>query len=178
MKKTARVLKDCDSSSCRTSVDEDDSEGSLANFIEHDSQEEDEGGDGDASYEEEDENAGESDDDEVTQKAKRARVHTDQTEEDAEGEETATEEDADEAIKRQYTTEMETACGSVITSTGVRRSMRSNKGRAPIRYVDEDYVELMLEDVDSEDREALACEITDDEEEEEHTGGEEEEDST
>ena len=160
---------DCSSSSCRTSSQgEDESEGSLADFIEHDSDE----GDGEESYEEDEHlqssaRDDESEDEQVTRASKRPRTHAlagddaDDDEKEEDVDETTTEEDPDEAIKRQYRPEMETTCGSVITDTGVRRSMRSNKGRAPVRYVDEDYAELMLEDVGSEDREALAQELTD-----------------
>lgn len=155
---------ECESSSVRTSSDdEDDSEGSLADFIEHDSDE----GNGDESYDNDSNETGEdeSEDQQVTRQAKRARLIADEENEDeGDVEETTTEEDADEVIKRQYRPEMETMCGSIITDTGVRRSMRSNKGRAPVRYVDDDYAELMLEDVASEDREALVRELSDSDE--------------
>lgn len=163
----AKQRDDCSSGSCRTSSDaEEESEGSLADFIEHDSDE----GNGDDSYHDDDDSsdANESDDEQVTRPRKRTRrLLSDEEDDQEEGdmEEATTEEDADEAIKRQYTPDMETTCGSVITDTGVRRSMRSNKGRAPVRYVDDSYAELMLEDVGSEDRDALAQELTDDEDE-------------
>lgn len=155
LKKLPHPRDDCSSSSCKTSSDgEDDSEGSLADFIEHDSDE----GNGEESYNDEEEGSedDESEDDQVTRPGKRARRLAD--EEDVE--ETTTEEDADEAIKREYRPDME-MYGSVMTDTGVRRSMRTNKGRAPVRYVDDDYAELMLEDVASEDRDALARELSD-----------------
>lgn len=163
VRKLPHPREECSSSSCRTSSDGDESEGSLADFIEHDSQE----GDGDESYTQDDgEEEEESDEEQVTRAAKRARTHAGMPADGEEdGEEATTEEDGDEAVKRQYNPEMEMSTGSVMTDTGVRRSMRSNKGRAPVRYVDEDYAALMLEDVGSEDREALALELTEEEEE-------------
>lgn len=165
---SAKQRDDCSSGSCRTSSDaEEESEGSLADFIEHDSDE----GNGDESYHDDDSSdANEFDDEQVTRPRKRTRrLLSDEEDDQEEGdvEEATTEEDADEAIKRQYTPDMETTCGSVITDTGVRRSMRSNKGRAPVRYVDDSYAELMLEDVGSEDRDALVQELqlTDNEDE-------------
>ncbi len=52
----------------------------------------------------------------------------------------------DSMVASQYNQSMENE-GLVTTATGVRRSMR--KSKAPVRYVDEDYVGLMVEDVDS-----------------------------
>lgn len=124
--------------------EETGSEGSLADFIEHDSDELD-AAQGDESYNEDD---AENDEDE------------DDADDDAEQkEEDETEEDPDVAISAQYTTEME-RLGTVITQEGVRRSTRSTKGRAPTRYVDEEYAELMLEDLTAEDRDQLAEEFT------------------
>ena len=57
--------------------------------------------------------------------------------------------DEDDTVRCQYSTHME-AEGSILTSGGVRRSMRNSKGRAPTRYVDEEYVDLMTGDVDME----------------------------
>lgn len=61
------------------------------------------------------------------------------------------EEDPDDVaeIAQQYSNKMEVE-GIVVTPHGVRRSMRASKGRPPARYVDEDYVGLMTEDVGSD----------------------------
>ena len=137
-----------------TSSADDESEGSLADFIEHDSAELD---DDDASYRESEE-----EEDEDAVRKKRARVmDEEESESDTEEEEdaTVTEEDPDDAIRQQYSTEMEQR-GSVLIDGGVRRSMRSNKGKAPQRYVDEDYADLMLEDISPADQALLAQEFT------------------
>ena len=133
----------------------DDSEGSLAQFIEHDSAELDD--DPDAPYSEE---HGTSDDD--------------CSNDDEAPSVSYTEEDPDDLIARQYTSQMEMA-GSVIMESGVRRSMRANKGKAPTRYVDEDYATLMLEDVSPEEQAELFT--TSDEEEEEEAFNDTESDS-
>lgn len=143
--KRRRVLQDSeDSDEVRTSDDmvsrEDDTEGSLADFIEHDSAEAD---NTDASY------TASSDDESVSANAE-AEEQSSETDDD----------DPDECIKQQYKDDMEHACGSVITPAGVRRSMRANKGKAPTRYVDEDYAELMLEDMSAQERAALREEFT------------------
>ena len=109
------------------SEEPDDSEGSLADFIEHDSDEAD-----DASYHSDEEEEDEEED---------------VAEEEAEVEEEKEEQhdhDSDQDVIQQYTPAMETSMGSVVVD-GVRRSMRSTRGRAPVRYVDEEYAELMLE---------------------------------
>lgn len=109
------------------SEERDDSEGSLADFIEHDSDEAD-----DASYHSDEEEEDEEED---------------VAEEEAEVEEEKEEQhdhDSDQDVIQQYTPAMETSMGSVVVD-GVRRSMRSTRGRAPVRYVDEEYAELMLE---------------------------------
>ncbi len=145
-------------SGCTTS-DENESEGSLVDFIVHDEESTDDDGDFDPmDYEESDgeimeEDGGVEED---------AGGEDDAGEEDAGGED-AEEDDAeeegqvplvatpgdDEMVRAQYTGNMEHE-GSVFTSTGIRRSMRTSKGRAPLRYVDDDYVGLMTEDVDSD----------------------------
>jgi hypothetical protein len=141
-----------------TSNDEDDTEGSLVDFIEHDSAEQEDEG----SYHEDDSEEEEDSD---------ATSATEPPEEAAEEEE-----DSDEVIKRQYNEEMERSHGSVVTQEGVRRSMRSTKGRAPVRYVDEDYVELMFEDTTPDEIAALVnSDSTDEEEEEAHVEEDEEE---
>ena len=96
------------------SSDEDDSEGSLVDFIVNSSDEEEE-----------------VDDDE----------HEDSdVSEDIED---------DEDIIQQYSSKMETE-GIVTDQNGRRRSTRISKGRPPCRYVDENYRELLLEDVGSD----------------------------
>ena len=40
--------------------------------------------------------------------------------------------------------------GLVVTSSGRRQSSRRTKGKAPVRYVDENFAKFMLEDVDIE----------------------------
>lgn len=123
-----------------TSSVEDESEGSLADFIEHDSAELDAQDDG--SYEQESGAAASSHD-----------------EEDGEDDTVATEEDPDDAIRAQYTADLE-QCGSIVNDQGVRRSARANKGKAPTRYVDEEYAELMLEDLTPADRAQLERELS------------------
>jgi hypothetical protein len=146
-RKRRRVVEDTEESEdVRTSDDMDspgdDTEGSLADFIEHDSAEAEQT---DASY------TASSDDESLSAAG------------DAEPEQCSeTDDDPDECIKRQYSNNMEHACGSVITPAGVRRSMRANKGKAPTRYVDEDYAELMLEDMTAQERAALREEFTTD----------------
>lgn len=130
----------------------DDTEGSLADFIEHDSAEL-----------EDDESYTESSEEGEVSCSKRPRLRGDESDEEDEGDEdeatTQTEEDPDDAIRRQYSPEMEQR-GSVVTETGVRRSMRSTKGKAPQRYVDEDYADLMLEDISPAEQALLAQEFT------------------
>jgi hypothetical protein len=147
-KKAVRAKKndnDCDSSSGGvTSSSNEDTEGSLADFIEHDSDEldaaqEDESYEQDEEHEEEEEEEG---------------TDTEQKDPD-------TEEDPDAAIRALYTPDME-QLGSVITVEGVRRSTRATKGKAPTRYVDEEYADLMLEDLTAEDRAQLAQEFSSD----------------
>lgn len=52
----------------------------------------------------------------------------------------------EQVILKQYTPQMETE-GSIETN-GRRVSTRANKGRPPTRYVDENFVEFMLDDVE------------------------------
>ena len=142
-RKTPHSRSECDSSSCLSSGD-NDTEGSLADFIEHDSDERDAAQE-DESYEQ-DEEQDEDDEDETDAEAKGE-------------EEEEEEEDPDAAIKAQYTPDME-QLGSVITVEGVRRSTRATKGKAPTRYVDEEYADLMLEDLTAEDKAQLAAEFS------------------
>jgi len=134
VRRRLRRVEDSESE-CTTSMD-DDTEGSLADFIEHDSNEP---GEEDASYTQSEDASG--------------------SDSGSADEMTLTDEDPDEAIRRQYTAEMEMR-GSILTDTGVRRSMRTTKGKAPVRYVDEDYAELMLEDISPADQARLAQEFT------------------
>ena len=61
------------------------------------------------------------------------------------------EEDAEDVheITQQYSDQLENE-GIVTNPNGLRRSMRISKGRPPARYVDEEYVGLMTEDVGSD----------------------------
>lgn len=144
-KKAARATQndsDCESSSGGiTSSSNEDTEGSLADFIEHDSDELDAAQE-DESYEQDEEQ--DEDEEEGT---------------DTEQKDQETEEDPDAAIRALYTPDME-QLGSVITAEGVRRSTRATKGKAPTRYVDEEYADLMLEDLTAEDRAQLAEEFS------------------
>lgn len=126
--------------------EEEDTEGSLADFIVHDSEEEIDDVSFEAKSESEESNSHDDDDDE----------DEDEGGECASAAETSTaapdcaEEDSDEDIKRQYRAEMEHTEGTVFTN-GVRRSMRASKGKAPVRYIDDDYAALMLEDTTAEE---------------------------
>lgn len=139
-----------ESERCTSSDYESDTEGSLADFIEHD---EDEYVDDDdeelynsesASTSSEnmsvDDSGGHDDDDNGGNNNSEDGEHGCG---DAQ-QETCTDEDAE--IVRGYTANMEQQGLQMIQ--GVRRSMRVNKGVAPQRYVDEDYLSLMLSDVD------------------------------
>jgi len=64
-------------------------------------------------------------------------------------------------IQQQYTPAME-GLGLVVANDGIRRSSRTNKGRPPNRYVDNDYCELMLEDTTVAELIQLAQETDDD----------------
>lgn len=61
--------------------------------------------------------------------------------------------DEDEAdvmeITQQYSESLAEQ-GIVTDHNGLRRSMRVSKGRPPARYVDEEYVGLMLDDIGSD----------------------------
>lgn len=59
-------------------------------------------------------------------------------------------------IQQQYTADMEGL--GLVMAGGVRRSSRINKGRPPDRYVDSEYCELMLEDTTDAELLDLACE--------------------
>jgi hypothetical protein len=136
-----------ESSECVETSSDNESEGSLAEFIEHDSAEHDAVQD-DESYEAEcctETGGGDSAEEEEEQ--------------GAEDDVVVPEEDPDAAIRAQYTPDME-QCGSVVNEAGVRRSTRTTKGKAPQRYVDEDYAELMLEDLTADDRAQLAQEFS------------------
>lgn len=152
LRRLRRAAESSDSvGTSESSSDSDDTEGSLADFIEHDSAEADD----DASYQE-----SESSEAEVKVTSKRLRcISSSEEEEEAEETTTQTEDDPDEAIRRQYSADMEQR-GSVVTEGGVRRSMRITKGKAPTRYVDEDYAELMLEDISPAEQALLAQEFT------------------
>lgn len=95
---------------------DDDSEGSLVDFIVDSSHDEMEIEDGEEEVEDEDCNEDVEDVNEITQ---------------------------------QYSPQLENE-GIVTDATGLRRSMRVSKGRAPARYVDEEYVGLMTEDIGSD----------------------------
>jgi hypothetical protein len=123
-----------DLESCTTSVDSD-TEGSLADFIVHDEDEEED--------DEEFENEGV--DDASTDNGSALQPEEKESEEESEGKE----EDDEADVRAQYTETMEQE-GLITTENGLRRSARINKGRAPVRYVDEDYIGLMTSDVDSD----------------------------
>lgn len=141
------------------SEERDDSEGSLADFIEHDSDEVEEE---DASFH--------GDDDDMESESAEVSENEDDEDEDEEQEEE--EEDPDRDVIGQYTADMETSMGLVVVD-GVRRSMRSTRGKAPVRYVDEEYADLMLEGASHAD---LQLSDVSDEEEEEGSEAELEED--
>ena len=182
---------DSDSDACVTASGSDtDTEGSLVDFIVHDSSGEETSSD---AYTTNDEDASSSEDDDesscqgrgnrrrslVSSKRdqneprvfKRGRViitdsdsedakdenenenekkdddEADDDEADGDVEDDDTEDDGDAFVRRQYSEACESN-GLVVLESGVRRSMRAAKGQAPIRYVDEDYLALMREDVD------------------------------
>ena len=112
---------------------DDDSEGSLVDFIVPDNEVDMEGGGED--------------------------------EEEEEGENEMEVEDDEEEIKRQYDPSLESQ-GIVINSAGLRRSTRANKGRPPVKYIDDEYLQLMTDDVGS-DIEKLSSSDEEEEEEEE-----------
>ena len=117
--------------------EESESEGSLAEFIVHDSDEE--GDDVDDTFVC---STNVDSDDETRPSVCEEEV----CEEDGEVET----KDEDEVVAMQYTEDMEVE-GSVVNELGVRRSMRSNKGKVPTRYVDEEYCNLMMDDVSESD---------------------------
>lgn len=88
-------------------------------------------------------------------------------------------EDVDDVseITRQYSEQVENE-GIVTNALGLRRSMRVSKGRPPARYVDEEFVELMTEDVGSDIDKILSDDSYDgdDESEEFEVDGMEEDD--
>ena len=123
-----------DLDTCSTSVDSD-TEGSLADFIEHD--------------EEEDEDEEFEMDEETDNGSTMHETKDEMDEETDNGTMQSDEKDDDADVRAQYNQEMEQQ-GLITTETGLRRSARANKGRAPVRYVDEDYIGLMISDVDSD----------------------------
>ena len=104
----------------------------MADFIEHDEEE----------YE--DDNDFNPQEDKI-----RRELHEVEESETREEESETKEEDDDADVCAQYNPMMEQQ-GLITTETGLRRSARANKGRAPVRYVDEDYIGLMISDVDSD----------------------------
>jgi hypothetical protein len=120
---------------------DDDSEGSLVDFIVPDNEVEMEvGGEG-----------GEEDE---------------EVEEDNEVEmEVENEEEDEEEIKRQYNPSLESQ-GIVTNSAGLRRSTRANKGRPPVKYIDDEYLQLMTDDVGSDIDKLSSSEEEEDEEDE------------
>ena len=136
----SKVLKNMsDLESCTTSVDSE-SEGSLVDFIEHD---DDEAG-GDEDFVDE---AATSE----VQSGSGSDEESGSEDESVPGEKPLTRDmimDDDVEVCAQYSPAMEQE-GLITTSCGLRRSARVYKGRAPVRYVDEDYVGLMTSDVDS-----------------------------
>ena len=122
---------------------DDDSEGSLVDFIVPDNEVEMEvGGEGD----EDDEDEGEDYDEEDNAM------------------EVENEEEDEEEIKRQYDPSLESQ-GIVTNSAGLRRSTRANKGRPPVKYIDDEYLQLMTDDVGS-DIDKLSSSSEEEEEEE------------
>jgi hypothetical protein len=88
-------------------------------------------------------------------------------EEEEEGEvEVETEEDDEEEIKRQYNPSLESQ-GIVTNSAGLRRSTRANKGRPPVKYIDDEYLQLMTDDVGSDIDKLSSSEEEEEEEEDE-----------
>jgi hypothetical protein len=94
---------------------EDDSEGSLVDFIV-----------GDEELDEEEEGGGM----------------------DVETNDDGEEEDVEE-ITNQYNPTLETH-GIVLNSQGLRRSTRVTKGKPPVKYVDDEYLQLMTDDIGSD----------------------------
>lgn len=78
-------------------------------------------------------------------------------------------------ITQQYSETIESE-GIVTNPSGLRRSTRVSKGRPPARYVDEEYVGLMTEDVGSDIEKLSSEDSYDAEESEEFEPDDEEED--
>jgi hypothetical protein len=97
----------------------------------------------------------------------------DEEDEEEEGGVENVEEDEEE-IKRQYDPSLESQ-GIVTNSAGLRRSTRTNKGRPPVKYIDDEYLQLMTDDVGS-DIDKLSSEEEEEEEDEEDEDFELEED--
>ena len=116
-------MSDVDSS-C-TTIDDSDSEGSLVDFIVKEEEENSED-------EDEDENENENENSDVNDEEEEKKDAAD-----------------DNLVCGQYSAAMELE-GLVVTETGLRRSARVSKGVAPVRYVDNDYIGLMLEDADTD----------------------------
>ena len=85
---------------------------------------------------------------------------------DVEDYEMEVEEDDMEEIKRQYTPTLESQ-GIVTNAAGLRRSTRTNKGRPPVKYIDDEYLQLMTDDVGSDIDKLSSSDEEEDEEEDE-----------
>src|SRR3989344_4759497 len=127
-----------DNESVATSV-EDESEGSLAEFIDHDSDEIVAEDDEFKEQEQEQDGPEEEDEDEEAEDSNETSECASEcgTEEKEETE--------DKEVIEQYNSDTERH--GLRYEKGVRRSMRVNKGKAPVRYMDENFVCLMLSDV-------------------------------
>ena len=118
--------------------EDEGTEGSLADFIEHDEDE----GSGDSSYEEDREEDEEDEDEDEDE---------DEEEDEEEEKEEADEEDSTlDSDDASVIREAQVVATEVVPEGGLRRSTRSTKGKAPVKYMDEYYVDFMLEDVDVE----------------------------
>ena len=87
--------------------------------------------------------------------------------------ESDSEADSDGIMEEDDAEEVEVDASNIIQSSvfagGVRRSTRSNRGRAPDRYMDDQYVRLMTEDIGSDklsDSDVSDCERDSDVDEE------------
>jgi len=160
-----------------------DEEGSLVDFIVHDSGEDDDDDDdddataGDDDDDDDDEESGGGGEDDEAEHEERDGEGDGEGEGDGDGDGDGDETDdavGDQEILSQYTADMENL-GMVLVD-GVRRSCRLTKGQAPIRYVDPDYIELMLEDTTTAELHALAAEESDAGDDENSMSSEDDED--
>jgi len=160
-----------------------DEEGSLVDFIVHDSGEDDDDDDdddataGDDDDDDDDEESGGGGEDDEAEHEERDGEGDGEGEGDGDGDGDGDETDdavGDQEILSQYTADMENH-GMVLVD-GVRRSCRLTKGQAPIRYVDPDYIELMLEDTTAAELRALAAEESDAGDDENSMSSEDDED--